>query len=260
MSPGSIVRAGFRMVSSVPGYARLRRAGVRRARRSPRARRLAQEIYPQLQDRSIAKEQISRQRALTRAAQAELKAAQQAHRAELEALRAEHGSQIRALQAEQEAAIKALRAEHRDKVRETKARSAAREERQRRDKPAVSAGQLVTGFYLGTRPLIVIDARGVGPGTARQVLEEIVREQVLGCGFRPLFISDLPDASVWRRYGHLCEEVPLEEGWSGVTDFADYLAARLESIRADYDASWVLTLSASGVTEVQRAFLRRCGR
>lgn len=239
-----------RAVRSIPGYRQLRRWAVLRLRRSTTGRRVARAVYSDLSDRSEVAALV---------AQAEERQAEQgaaALAAELAAVRREHAKEIQVL-SKQFNVLKAQRQEELAKVNKTWVK---RQEQRRRNRPPVSAGILVSGLYLADRPLILFDVRGVDATSAAGLLEEIATEQVLGCGFRPMFFSDLPDASVWRRYGHLCEQVPPEEGWRGVMPYTEYLAARMESIRADLEARWVMPVQPSGLSDLQRSFLRRCGR
>lgn len=235
----SLLRPAARIVRGAPGYRRLRRGVIARLRQSSTARRMARTTYPDLLDERQVNDRVS------------------AVRAEL---LAERNDRVSTLKREHRREMKTARVERKEELRRAKAAWAHAEDRRRRAKPAVSAGHLVAGLYLADRPLILLDVRGVDVPIARDIVEEIALEQVLGCAFRPMFLTDLADPSVWRKYGHLCEQVPPEEGWRGVTDFSDYLAQRMESIRADFDARWCLRIAPTGLTETQRAFIRRCGR
>ena len=254
MGAGSLIRPVLQALRSAPGYSRVRRGTIIRLRGSTTARRVARSSFPDLRDHKQVKAAVSEAVA----------AEQQAHAAQLQRLRgeltAERNTEVARVRREMTAELRAQRAEHREKLRRTKADIVRKEDRKRRAKPAVSAGDLVAGLYLGDRPLLVFDVRGVELPVAESMVEEIAREQVLGCAFRPMFLSDLPDPTIWRRYGHLCEVVPPEQGWPGIIPYAEYLAQRLESIRADFDARWCVAVSPDGLTETQRAFLRRCGR
>lgn len=239
MTKQSFVRPVIGIVRRAPGYRHLRRRIMTRLRRSSTARRMARATYPDLLD----ERQLSDR---------------------LDALRTElvkeRNERVTTLKRQHRAEMKTARVERKEELRRAKTAWAHAEDKKRRAKPAVSAGRLVAGLYLADRPLIVFDVRGVDVATAKDILEEIAREQVLGCAFRPMFLTDLADDSVWRKYGHLCEQVPREEGWQGVTAFSDYLGQRMESIRADFNASWFLSVAATGLTETQRAFIRLCGR
>lgn len=243
---GATTRRLARIVRTTPGYPRVRRRLVTRLRASATVRRVVRAVFPDLRD----ERQVSREvRSAVREAVSTEKTATRELRKTVATLRRQHAAEL-----------SSLKKEHKERLRRTRADFSRKEDRKRRAKPAVSAGDLVAGLYLGDRPLLVFDVRGVPMGTAETTIEEIAVEQVMGCGYRPMFISDAADSSIWRRYGHLVEHLPPEEGWHGVTPHAEYLAERLESIRADLDARWYLLVGPSGLTDVQRAYLRRCGR
>lgn len=258
MGLGAVLRPVARLVRSVPGYPRVRRRALTRLRHSPAARRVARSTYPDLRDKREVQAKVNRR--VTAAVADERKRSAAA----LERLRTElttkQEARLSRVRSQHRAEVRALRAEHKETLRRTKADIARKADRQRRAIPAVSAGDLVAGLYLGDRPLLLLDVRGVEEPTAGAILEEVALEQVLGCAFRPMFLTDLKDPSVWQRYGHLCEQVPPEAGWQGVLPFESYLAQRLESIRADLGARWYLPVHPDGLTATQRAFLRRCGR
>lgn len=234
----SLIRPVSLALRATPVYPPIRRRVITRVRASTTARRVARVTFPDLVEEREARKQVKR---AVREAVAEQKA-------EIASLRRRHAEEVGT-----------LKGEHRQKMRAAESDFLRKEDQKRRTKPAVSAGDLVAGYHLGDRPLLVFDVRGLPLATAEATIEEIAVEQVLGCGYRPMFIID-DDLSVWRRYGHLTERLPPERGWQGATPYAEYLAQRLESIRADLDARWYLSVPSTGLTETQRAFLRRCGR
>lgn len=242
----SMIRPVSRAVRATPGYPRVRRQVITRLRASTTARRVARATFPDLLDEREVRKRV--RRSVREAVAAEQKAGAAAQQSEIAALGRRHAEEL-----------KTLEAEHQGKIRRAEADVLRKEDQKRQAKPAVSAGDLVAGHHLADRPLLVFDVRGLPLATADATIEEIAIEQVLGCGYRPMFIVD-DDPSVWQRYGHLTERLPPEQGWQGVTPYAEYLAQRLESIRADLDARWYLSVPPTGLTETQRAFLRRCGR
>ena len=217
-----------RALRTVPGYRQIRGRIVLRLRHSVTARRVARGIYPDLLDPSQAM------------AQATVQIAKE-HRA----------AQVR---------MDELGERHTAQIAQTKLDFRTSQYLQRRAIPPVSAGDLVAGRYLGDRPLIVFDVRGRDEATSGPTLEEIALEQVMGCAFRPMFVSDLTDVSIWRRYGHLCEQMPSEQAWRGTTSHQEYVAARMESFRSDLGAGWILRVPPTGLTAGLRAFVQRCGR
>lgn len=236
----SLIRPVGLALRATPVYPPIRRRVITRVRASTTARRVARVTFPDLVEERQVRKQVKR---AVREVVAEQKA-------EIASLGRRHAEEL-----------EVLKDEHKEKMRSAQSDFLRREDQERRAKPAVSAGDLVAGEYLGDRPLLVLDVRGLPLATAEATIEEVAVEQVLGCGYRPMFIiDDGDDASVWRRYGHLTERLPPERGWQGATPYAEYLAQRLESIRADLDARWYLSVPSTGLTESQRAFLQRCGR
>lgn len=257
----------------VPGYTRLRRWFISRARTSRRLRHAARVIYPDLVEQATvdaereswakAEEQrrdelraelrerrIARVNELTREKEAAL--ADQRER-----LSAERNARVHQVKREAKEQVRALRSEHARVLRDAGYLIPDPDD----TSIAVSAGDLVGGGRLTHVPLVVFDVRGVDAATATDVLEEIAIEQVLGCAFRPIFLSDLPDAAPWQRYGHLCELVPAAVETADTTSrAAGYLADRLEIIRSSYDARWYLRVAPSGFTPEQRELLLRLGR
>lgn len=263
MSLGSASRPFIRLVKAVPGYPALRRRTVLGLRGSASARRVGRAAFPDLLDHkqvdALVRDAV--REALTAADKRARDAQDTAVREAVAAEQADAAAAMHQQRVKHSTRLKELRSEHKEKLRRTKADVARKEDRRRRALPPVSAGTLVAGLYLADRPLIVFDVRGVTGPTAEEVLEEIAVEQVLGCAFRPMFLVDQgEDTAVWRRYDHVCEVIPPAQGWSGSLPYEEYLAGRLESIRADLGATWWVDIPPSGLTQTQRAFLRRCGR
>lgn len=263
MGLGAVSRPILRLVKAVPGYPALRRRTVLGLRGSASARRVGRAAFPDLLDPKQVDELV-REAVREAVAAADERASVARAEAVREAVAAEQAEAAAAMHQQRvkhSTRLKELRSEHKDRLRRTKADVARKEDRRRRALPPVSAGSLVAGLYLADRPLIVFDVRGVEGPTAEAVLEEIALEQVLGCAFRPMFlVGQEDDPAVWRRFGHLCEVIPPEEGWDGVTTYGEYLGRRLESIRADFDARWFVTVAPTGLTQTQRTFLQHCGR
>lgn len=251
MSLGGKARPVVRALRATPGYPWLRRRVIVSLRNSTTARRVSRSAFTDLRDAKEVAETVDHEvtAAVLKAVSAAVQEEQDKAAVALHEQRVKHSTRV-----------KALLAEHKEKLRRTKADFARREDRRRRALPPVSAGDLVAGLYLPDRPLILFDVRAVDPTVAQGMVEEVALEQVIGCGFRPMFLAGLDDAPVWRRYGHLCEVVPATHNWSGSVPYEAYLADRLESIRRDLGARWVLHVPPGGLTDTQRAFIRRCGR
>lgn len=266
MNAGRLLRPVARTVRAVPGYSGLRRRAILRLRRSPRARRMARSIYPDLQDPRQVQKLITDQRNQERDRQREAQRDRQreAQRRAAKALAAaqrEQNARIAELTRDYRRQLKAQRLEHKERLQRSRLNWERRAEQDRLRQPAVSTGELVGGLGLADRPLVLFDVREVSPDLAPTVLEEIAAEQLLGCGFRPMFLLEqTTDTQPWQRYGHLCEQLPGARGWAGKLTYPEYLGARMEALRVHYDVRWYLPVAATGLSDVQRAFLQRCGR
>ena len=97
--------------------------------------------------------------------------------------------------------------------------------------------------------------RGLTGDIADDVVDEVATEQVLGCGFRVLFVTDLEEAGVLRRYGHLVEVIHTLPDGDFSMSTTDYAAERIEIIRKHYDARWLLRVGSHGLSAEQRAHL-----
>ncbi|MGC1208301.1 MAG: hypothetical protein WA880_10155 [Ornithinimicrobium sp.] len=251
---------------------------------------LARRIYPDLVSRSEMSAAVST--AQTKAAAQSARARAQ-HRRDMTRVTAEHVLARKALKAEHEHKMTAERdrlrdkraaalAAERQKGREARDRAVAAQRREEKEKRtqalaearqrwnhkrrkeqksrlAISPGFLIAGESLADRPLIVCDVRGLTGDIADDVVDEVATEQVLGCGFRVLFVTDLEDAGVLRRYGHLVEVIHTLPDGDFSMSTTDYAAERIEIIRKHYDARWLLRVGSHGLSAEQRAHLQKFG-
>lgn len=242
------VRAWVRVARRVPGYRPVRRRVLRTVRRGDLGREIARRAFPDLLDREEARR--LRDSAVDRAVEKAVTAAVARERR-------------RAREREQVQEQRRERGE-RARLRQEQARWEQRQERLRlaeqRSLPALSAGHLVAGELLGQRPLVVLDLRGVSARVAAAVVKEVAVEQLLGCAFRPLFVTDVADTTPLRRYGHVVEVIAPADRWSLPTPREDYVAERFEVIRREYDARWLVKVPPEGLTPTQRSHLRILGR
>ena len=92
------------------------------------------------------------------------------------------------------------------------------------------------------------------------VTDEVAELQLLGAGFRPVFLLDTPAFSRPRSYGYAVELVMPAAAWSGEpADWADYVGARIASMARAYGISAVVTVGPDGLDDVGRALLRSYG-
>jgi hypothetical protein len=133
----------------------------------------------------------------------------------------------------------------------------------------LAAGRLLTGLGTERLPVILLSlvglTNGIGTNGSRgQVVEAVIDEvaelQLLGAGFRPVFLLDMPAFSRARSYGYLVELVTPHSAWSAESaDWSDYIASRVASMRRAYGVSAMITVGADGLDDAARGVLRSFG-
>jgi hypothetical protein len=133
----------------------------------------------------------------------------------------------------------------------------------------LAAGRLLTGLGTERLPVILLSLVGLTNGistngSSGQVVEAVIDEvaelQLLGAGFRPVFLLDVPAFSRARSYGYLVEVVTPRSAWSAESaDWSDYVAARVASMRRTYGVSAMITVGAAGLDDAARGVLRSFG-
>ena len=132
----------------------------------------------------------------------------------------------------------------------------------------LAAGRLLTGLGTERLPVILLSLVGLTNGistngSSGQVVEAVIDEvaelQLLGAGFRPVFLLDIPAFSRARSYGYLVELVTPRSAWSAESDWSDYIAARVASMRRNYGVSAMITVGAAGLDDAARGVLRSFG-
>jgi hypothetical protein len=133
----------------------------------------------------------------------------------------------------------------------------------------VSAGRLLAGLGIEQLPVIMLSLVGVADVLSNNaaagevvdaVIDEVAEMQVLGAGFRPVFLLDTPAFSRARNYGYVAEFVMPPTAWSGEpSDWSEYVAARVASIRNSYGVSSMITIGPDGLDEMGRGLLRSFG-
>jgi hypothetical protein len=133
----------------------------------------------------------------------------------------------------------------------------------------LAAGRLLTGLGTERLPVILLNLVGLTNDTgtnasSEQVVEAVIDEvaemQLLGAGFRPVFLLDVPAFSRARCYGYLAELVMPRTAWSGESgDWSDYVAARIASMTRTYGVSAMITVGPHGLDEAALGALRFFG-
>ena len=92
------------------------------------------------------------------------------------------------------------------------------------------------------------------------MIDEVAEIQLLGAGFRPVFLLDAPAFSRARSYGFPVELITPNSVWSGEpADWSEYIGARVASMTRVYGVSAVVTIGPHGLDAVTRGLLRSFG-
>ena len=133
----------------------------------------------------------------------------------------------------------------------------------------VAPGRLLAGIGIDQLPVVLLSLLGQADGAADNpmtgqiidaVIDEVAELQLLGAGFRPVFLLDTPAFGRARSYGYLVEFVTPAATWFGEsTGWPDYIAARVASMAKAYGISAVVTVGRDGLDVVARGVLRSYG-
>jgi hypothetical protein len=133
----------------------------------------------------------------------------------------------------------------------------------------VAPGKLLAGVGVEQLPVVLLSLVGLAEGTAENpavgklidaVIDEVAGLQLLGAGFRPVFLLDTPAFSQARCYGYPVELVTPAPAWSGdPADWPGYIGARVASMMRTYGISAVVTVGPHGLDEVGRGMLLSFG-
>jgi hypothetical protein len=133
----------------------------------------------------------------------------------------------------------------------------------------VAAGRLLSGLGVERLPVILLNMVGLADDLGDRiaigelvddVIDDLAELQLLGAGFRPVFLLDVPAFNRARSYGYVVELVTPRTAWSvELPDWSEYVAARVASMTAFYGVSAVITVGSDGLGEVPRGVLRSFG-
>jgi hypothetical protein len=131
------------------------------------------------------------------------------------------------------------------------------------------AGRVLGGAGTDRLPVILLSLVGLADGDGRNrpigdvvdgVIDDVAEMQLLGAGFRPVFLLDTPAFSRARSYGYVAELVTPRAAWSAESvDWSDYVGARIASMRTNFGVSTVITIAPDGLDDVTRGVLRSFG-
>jgi hypothetical protein len=133
----------------------------------------------------------------------------------------------------------------------------------------LTAGRLIAGLGTERLPVILLSLVGLANrigtnASSGQVvdaaIDEVAEMQLLGAGFRPVFLLDVPAFSRARSYGYPVELVTPRTAWSGESvDWSDYVAARVASMTRTYGVSAMITVGPDGLDDAARGVLQSFG-
>jgi hypothetical protein len=133
----------------------------------------------------------------------------------------------------------------------------------------LTAGRLLAGLGTERLPVILISLVGLTDAIDDKatvgelvdvVIDQVAEAQLLGAGFRPVFLLDTPSFSRARSCGYFVELVMPRSGWQAEpTDWSEYIAARVTSMTKAYGVSTVITVGPDGLDDVARGILRSFG-
>lgn len=133
----------------------------------------------------------------------------------------------------------------------------------------VAAGRLLAGLGIERLPVILLNLVGLADDLGDrvaigelvdEVVDDVAELQLLGAGFRPVFLLDVPAFNRARSYGYAVELVTPRTAWSAERpDWSEYVAARVTSMTALYGVSAVITVGPDGLGDVARGVLRSFG-
>jgi hypothetical protein len=132
----------------------------------------------------------------------------------------------------------------------------------------VAPGRLLAGIGVEQLPVVLVSLVGLADDVADavrgkvidSVIDEVAELQLLGAGFRPVFLLDTPAFSRVRSYGYAVELVSAAAAGSGEpADWPEYIGARIASMMRTYGISAVVTVGPHGLDNVARGLLRSYG-
>lgn len=118
----------------------------------------------------------------------------------------------------------------------------------------VAPGTVLGGVGTEALPVVLVVVIGADADTVEATVDEVARLQLLGAGFRPVFVTDTPAFAATRRYGYPVELLPDPVG-SGDTSWNERVRERLALLFATYRATASVTLGPGGMDEPARLVL-----
>jgi hypothetical protein len=133
----------------------------------------------------------------------------------------------------------------------------------------IATGRLLAGLGIERLPVILLNLVGLADDLGERVaigelvddvIDDVAQLQLLGAGFRPVFLLDVPAFNRARSYGYVVELVTPRTAWSAeLPDWSEYIAARVASMTKLYGVSAMISVGPRGLGDVARGVLRSFG-
>lgn len=122
----------------------------------------------------------------------------------------------------------------------------------------VAPGNLLGGVGTEALPVVLVVVIGADTETVEVTVDEVARLQLLGAGFRPVFVTDTPAFAATRRYGYPVELLtgpPTGSVTGRDAAWDEYARERVALLFATYRASASVTLGPDGLDKPARLVL-----
>lgn len=122
----------------------------------------------------------------------------------------------------------------------------------------VAPGTVLGGVGTESLPVVLVVMLGADPDRVEATVDEVARLQLLGAGFRPVFVTDTAAFGPMRRYGYPVELLVDPVGWESNGEDAswdEYARPRIALLFATYRATASVTLGPDGLDAPARLVL-----
>lgn len=121
----------------------------------------------------------------------------------------------------------------------------------------VTPGQLIGGVGTEALPVVLVVMLDPEPDSITPTLEQIAQLQLMGAGFRPVILSDVPLFAATRQFGYPVELVPAERTWQVEHDgpWENHVRSRISLAMDTYRCTCVLNVGPGGLDRTGRLLL-----
>lgn len=121
--------------------------------------------------------------------------------------------------------------------------------------PDVAPGNVLGGVGTESLPVVLVVAFGADEQTLEDVVDEVARLQLLGAGFRPVFVTDRPAFRATRRYAYPTELLMDASSLEGDATWEEYARDRVALLLDTYRATASVTVGPDGLDDAARVVL-----